>query len=145
MNAVVSPTLFQRIQGTLGLTHLDSDYDLYRQVETRLPIQVLESLKTYGLTTQEVHSLIIPQRTLAHRRQKGEKLSEDESDRVMRVARLLGLAEDTFGKRDKALHWLRKPQEGRLEGNSPLELLRTSTGGHLVEQMLGQIQYGIFA
>ncbi|MDD5036947.1 MAG: hypothetical protein PHE55_19650 [Methylococcaceae bacterium] len=55
-------------------------------------------------------ALVLPPRTLAHRRAKGQFLSPDESDRALRVARLVALAEGVFGDREKALCWLRKPQ-----------------------------------
>jgi putative toxin-antitoxin system antitoxin component (TIGR02293 family) len=137
-------SLFQRIEDTLGLAHVVSDLDLFRQVESRLPVYMLERLINYGLTFDEVYRLVIPRRTLAHRRQKGEKLSEDESDRVMRIARVLALAENIFGDQAKALCWLRKPKQ-RLDGRCPLDLLHIGTGGRTVEEMLIQIEYGVFA
>lgn len=41
------------------------------------------------------------------------------------------------------LAWLRKPH-ARLEGRAPLSLLRTDTGSRLVEELLVQIDEGMF-
>jgi putative toxin-antitoxin system antitoxin component (TIGR02293 family) len=60
---------------------------------------------------------------------------------VLRVIRVLSLAESVCGSRERALEWLRKPQ---LEGRSPLSLLKTDTGSRIVEDQLIQIDEGMF-
>jgi putative toxin-antitoxin system antitoxin component (TIGR02293 family) len=54
------------------------------------------------------------------------------------------LAEEVFGDDAKAARWLRKPKV-RFEGRTPMEVLRTEAGVRLVEEMLLQLDYGIFA
>ena len=49
----------------------------------------------------------IPPRTLPHRLAKGERLTVDESDRALRLARIIAMAEITFGDHAKALAWSR--------------------------------------
>jgi uncharacterized protein (DUF2384 family) len=49
-----------------------------------------------------------------------------------------------MGDRESALEWLRAPKR-RFEGRTPLEMLRTETGGRLVDQMLIQIDEGMIA
>jgi putative toxin-antitoxin system antitoxin component (TIGR02293 family) len=49
-----------------------------------------------------------------------------------------------FGDAAKAARWLRKPNRA-LNGLEPLRLLQTETGGRAVEELLGQIDHGIFA
>ena len=88
--------------------------------------------------------MVIPARTLKHRRQRQEPLSMDESDRLVRVARLYGLGVKVFGNPDKARRWLSKPKE-RFDGRSPLAMMRTGLGGSAVEEMLYQIDEGMFA
>ena len=136
--------LYARIQQALGLTQIRSDEDMLRLVERRMPVKVIESLMSCGLEADEVYSLIIPQRTLSHRKTRKEPLSAEESDRALRIARTLALAETVFGDHDKALHWLRKPKR-HYAGRSPLEMLATETGGRLVEEVLYQIDYGMAA
>jgi putative toxin-antitoxin system antitoxin component (TIGR02293 family) len=87
--------------------------------------------------------VVIPSRTLQHRRSRREKLTVEESDRVLRVIRVLSLTESIYGSRERALNWLRKPH-ARLDGRTPLSLLKTDTGSRIVEELLIQIDEGMF-
>jgi putative toxin-antitoxin system antitoxin component (TIGR02293 family) len=136
--------LYGHIQTALEVEAIESEKDLLRLVENRLSIQAIGALSKYGLTDSEIYTLIIPRRTLAHRKLKREPLSQEESERVVRVARIIALAETVFGDPAQALRWLRKPKR-RFEGRTPLELLATETGARLVEEMLYQIDAGLFA
>lgn len=138
------PTLFHRLAEWLGTGRLESDRDLIRVVHDRLPTATVDRLVQHGLTAEEVHRLVIPRRTLSHRRAAGEPLTVEESDRTVRFARIVALAESVFGERDKALRWLRKPKV-RLDRRSPLDVLATDAGARVVEQALRQIEHGIFA
>lgn len=90
-----------------------------------------------------VHVLHIAPRTLA-RRKKARRLSRDESDRLLRLARVAALAEETLGNRRKAATWLRRPNRA-LGGTSPLDLLDTDLGARHVEQVLGRIAHGVYS
>jgi putative toxin-antitoxin system antitoxin component (TIGR02293 family) len=92
------------------------------------------------MSDEEIYRLIVPRRTLAHRRTQHELLTHDESDRAVRIARITSQAEEVFGDDAKAARWLRKPK-ARFEGRVPLELLRTEAGSRIVEEMLLQIDY----
>jgi uncharacterized protein (DUF2384 family) len=49
------------------------------------------------------------------------------------------------GNQEAALRWMKKANHS-LNGEVPLELaLRSDDGAHEVEQLLGRIQYGVFA
>jgi putative toxin-antitoxin system antitoxin component (TIGR02293 family) len=129
----------------LGVS-LKTEYDLPRIVEKGLPTDGLQLLREAGLTFTEVSEIIISPRTLKHRKSRGEALSNEESDRVVRMARVIGQAESVFGNREKALLWLRTPDD-RLDNQAdrtPLSMLRTESGGRLVEEMLWQIAEGIY-
>jgi putative toxin-antitoxin system antitoxin component (TIGR02293 family) len=120
-----------------------SGIDLAEIVEKGLPLEHVQRLREAGLTFTEVSDLVIAPRTLKHRRSRGEALSPDETDRALRVARSVSLAETIFGNREKALLWLRGSDD-RLNGRSPLSMLRTESGGRLVEEMLWQIDEGVY-
>jgi putative toxin-antitoxin system antitoxin component (TIGR02293 family) len=122
---------------------LTSEEDLIREVPLRMPPTVLDRLAEEGLTAKEL-ALVLPPRTLYHRRAQQQPLSPDESDRALRVARLLALAETVFGNRDKALRWLRKPLK-RLDHRAPMEILSTELGGRIIEEYLIQIDEGFAA
>jgi len=127
----------------IGLTP-KSEFDLAEIVEKGLPTESLTHLKEKGLTFSEVSEIVIAPRTLKHRKARGESLSHEETDRIVRVARIVALAEQVFRNHDKALAWLRLADE-RLAGRTPLSMLHTESGGRLVERMLWQIDEGIYS
>jgi putative toxin-antitoxin system antitoxin component (TIGR02293 family) len=112
-------------------------------VHNRLPLSVVDRLLAEGVTKQEV-GLVAPARTLAHRRANAEKLTIEESDRAVRLARVVAQTESVFGSKDKAMAWLRQPMK-RFEGNTPIEMLVSDVGSRLVEEALVQIDEGFFA
>jgi putative toxin-antitoxin system antitoxin component (TIGR02293 family) len=121
-----------------------SEFDLAEIVEKGLPTGSIALLKEKGLTFSEVSEIVISPRTLKHRKARGEQLSHEETDRMVRVARIIALAEQVFGNRDKALTWLRSTDD-RINERTPLSMLHTESGGRLVENMLWQIDEGIYA
>lgn len=121
-----------------------TEYDLPRIVEKGLPTDSLQLLREAGLTFTEVSEIIISPRTLKHRKSRGEALSHEEADRVVRMARVIGQAESIFGNREKALLWLRTADD-RLDHRTPLSMLLTESGGRLVEEMLWQIDEGVYS
>jgi putative toxin-antitoxin system antitoxin component (TIGR02293 family) len=137
-------SLYGRIERKLGTGALRSDYDLARLVEDRLPLSSVESLSRQGVTDDEIYSHIVPRRTLTHRKSKAELLTHEESDKAVRVARITALAEEVFGNDAKASRWLRKTKE-RFDGRTPMDTMRTEAGARLVEEMLLQLDHGIFA
>jgi putative toxin-antitoxin system antitoxin component (TIGR02293 family) len=121
-----------------------SDFDLAKIVERGLPTSRLSLLKDHGLTFTEVSEIVISPRTLKHRKARGERLSDEETDRLVRVARVVALANTVFGNPRKALKWLRTESD-RMGGRQPLSMLRTDAGGRLVESSLWRIDEGVFA
>jgi putative toxin-antitoxin system antitoxin component (TIGR02293 family) len=138
------PTLLKRVQQMLGVHGLRSDQDLVRLVEERLATGAVERLLQSGLTDDDIYSLIVPRRTLSHRRARREALSREESDRAVRVARIAALGEQVFGDSERAWHWLRAGKR-QFHGRSPLQLTATEAGARLVEELLYRIDEGMAA
>jgi putative toxin-antitoxin system antitoxin component (TIGR02293 family) len=112
-------------------------------VQGRLEPTVIERLLQLGFERKEIDAVIIHTRTLQHRRSRGEKLTVEESDRVLGVLRVLSVAEEVYSGRERALAWLRRANP-RLNDRVPLLLLNTSVGCRMVEQLLWQIDEGMF-
>lgn len=153
-HAVASPqatytTRAQRLDSERSLFSVLLDQPLTRDMEVvnlvcnRLPVTVIDRLVAEGVTKQEI-DLVAPPRTLAHRRAKAERLTIDESDRAVRLARVVSQAESVFGNKDKAMSWLRRPMK-RFERKTPIEMLTTDVGSRMVEEALVQIDEGYFA
>lgn len=142
--ALESPNVLKRVQAILGVRRLRSDQDVVKLVEARLPTRSIDGLRDTGLTDDEIYSLVVPRRTLTHRRARREALSRDESDRVVRVARVLALCEEVFGEPERSWRWLRGAKR-RFQGRPPLDLLITEAGARLVEECLYRIDEGMAA
>jgi len=118
---------------------------LIAEIRKGLPFRELEELRS---------SLQLPIETLApklglskstlHRRKAAGRLDPAESDRVMRFARLVGKATEVLESLTHARQWLASPQVG-LGGAVPLDYAETEVGAREVEDLLGRIEYGVYA
>jgi len=121
-----------------------SDFNLAEIVEHGLPLDTLTLLRDRGLSATELAEVVISPRTLKHRKARNEHLSKEETDRAVRVARIVALAGEVFGNPDKALLWLRSADD-RLANRTPLNMLQTESGGRLIESMLWQLDEGVYS
>ena len=78
------------------------------------------------------------------RKAANERLTVEETDKALRLARIATQAERVFGAADKAHRWLREPKRA-LQGETPVAYLATEAGARVVEEMLYRIEYGMFA
>lgn len=123
----------------------------------RSPAEAIEALKE-GLPVGELDdlraALDLPMDRLApllgiskatlHRRKAAGRLGAAESDRVARVARLLGLAAAVMESLEAGRRWLAAPQIG-LGRRIPLEYAETEVGAREVENLLGRIEHGVYS
>lgn len=122
-----------------------SDAQLEQCARQGFPVEVLHELVEHAvLSSAELYGWIIPRRTLAHRQQRKQRLSLEESNRVSRVARIYALALETFGEENKAKRWLRRPLR-QFRGRTPMQMLETDLGAHQVEVLLARIGHGLAA
>jgi putative toxin-antitoxin system antitoxin component (TIGR02293 family) len=120
--------------------HLDLE-----TVEAGVPVATMTQFVTAsGMQLKDLYEVVIPARTLKHRRARKEPLTSDESDKLVRLIRVYDQAVRVLGDKEKALYWLSEPKK-RFEGRTPIQMLHTDLGGRMVEEMLGQIYYGMFA
>ncbi len=110
----------------------------------RVRPEALAALTRHGYSDDEIATLVVPKRTLARRIASGEPLTVAETDKALRLERIAVQAERVFGDPEKARRWLRKTKR-ELGGGTPLVCLASETGARKVEEMLNQIDYGLFA
>jgi putative toxin-antitoxin system antitoxin component (TIGR02293 family) len=137
-------SFWKRVRDVVGDRRLRSDQDLVRLVEERLSTDAIDGLRRLGLRDDEIFGLVLPRRTLAHRRARREALSRDESDRVVRIARIAALGEQVFSNPDRAWRWLRSAKR-QYHGRSPIQMVATEAGARLVEEWLYRIDEGMAA
>ncbi|SEP09591.1 putative toxin-antitoxin system antitoxin component, TIGR02293 family [Rhodospirillales bacterium URHD0017] len=70
-------------------------------------------------------------------------LSSEQSSRAWKFAEIVARATTVFGSQDAAEKWLSEPARA-FEGKKPIELLATQPGTQLVEDLLQQIDYGVY-
>ncbi len=115
---------------------------LVTAVREGLPFDVYERLRSMlDLPSRDLAALLlISERTLRRRKQAG-KLESEESDRLLRLARILELAHVVFeGNSERAVAWLTAPKT-LLGGESPLARTDTEPGAREVEGMLYAVEF----
>ena len=88
-------------------------------------------------------AVLVP-RTIARRLERRGRLTLPESERVLRIARVLARASDVLEGEAQAKVWLEQPSPA-LAGRAPIELLRTDIGTELVLSELTRIDHGTWA
>jgi putative toxin-antitoxin system antitoxin component (TIGR02293 family) len=120
--------------------------DLHVMTREGLPVKALLALaQEMSIELKALAKVVgISDRTLSRRLASGLRLTAEESDRTMRVARVFAQTKDTFGNATKATHWLQSRNRA-LGGDVPLELLDTDAGAQSVQTILYRIDYGIYS
>src|SRR6266545_7997986 len=119
--------------------------ELIRQIQKGLRFSELETLQnSIVLLFEQLAAKLSISRSTLQRRKAAGRLSPDESDKVMRFSRLLEHATNVFGDIEKARAWLKFPQHG-LGGAVPLDYAETEVGAREVDNLLGQIDYGVYS
>lgn len=128
----------------LGMKRFDFP-GIIDEIEKGLPYSAFERLqRNTGLSTETLLDLLqIPRRTLTRRKSAG-RLSSEESDRMVRLARVYGRTLHFFeGDAEVATGWLEDAQLA-FNGVSPMEMIKTDVGAQEVERLIGQLEHGVF-
>lgn len=143
-HAVTEPKLANPYlrMGQLVGQKIESESDVLALVRKGLPAR-----SVLGFPDKRVLDLklIAPESTLRRRIENNQSLTVDESERVMRFARITSLAEGLFGSEARAKTWLSTP--GRFvtgtDPLSPLELATTESGARIVESIILRVEHGM--
>ena len=104
---------------------------------------VVDDMVEYlGVPKTVIFAILHTPESTAHKLIKDNRpLDSAASERVMRVADITRMAEQTFGGRAPATQWL-KTANRALAGATPLSLLDTELGAREVRRILASINYG---
>ncbi len=95
-----------------------------------------------GLSQTEIAAVVgASSKTIQRKENSKRALDLVESDRTMRLFKIIAESVDAIGDMERAIRWLRSPLR-YLGDKSPLELLSTEAGTQLVRQSLAAIAYG---
>jgi putative toxin-antitoxin system antitoxin component (TIGR02293 family) len=118
----------------VDLTRAGLPADILNTVAGEMSVQRVAVAKLLGIS----------ERTLSRRVSSNARLTAEESDRMVRLVRVLALAKETLGDMEKASRWLQTSNRA-LEGDRPFDRLDTDAGVRSVEQVLGRIAYGVYS
>lgn len=116
-----------------------------QKIESGLSFVLFERLgRVTGLPLDQLRVAVrITPRTLTRRRNEN-RLSPEESDRLVSVSRLLAQAFELFeGNKVAAVKWFTSPNRA-LGTKAPIEAAATEIGSREVENLIGRLEHGIF-
>jgi putative toxin-antitoxin system antitoxin component (TIGR02293 family) len=121
------------------------DVALHRMVARGLKASDLDGIsRVIGATAgaaAEIRRAIVPDSTW--KRRKGKTLSPSESDQTARLARVTALALDTWHGNLGAVREFFASPHPELDGERPIDAMRTDSGARLVEEILNRLRYGL--
>ncbi len=134
-NLLGSRLLFQTIDTANVQTVIEG---LERGLPTHAVDRVTSLMGINRAALSEV--LDVSLRTLSRR----ETLNTSESERLLRISNLFQKALEILGDREEARRWFTTPKKA-LGGKTPLAFSETDVGAREVEDLLGRIEYGVYA
>lgn len=116
-----------------------------RAVADGLPAKAVRDLIADRVVTiADLARVVAPRRTIDRRLKDNSALTADESDRLARFVRVLAEATRLLGSREEAMRWLGEPKYA-FDGDKPIDLLKTDSGGRVVENLFLRASHGMLA
>lgn len=133
------------MEGKRDFAGIKNENDFINVIRTGIPKQAMTHLMQIADLSLNEMALIVhtSDRTL-RRYGPQQKLSQEQSERMVEMARLYSRGEEVFGTMNKFKEWM----DATLLpfGNKkPKEFLDTSLGINMIMDELGRIEHGIFA
>lgn len=101
-----------------------------------------DMVRYFDVSKSDIFHILLTPPSTAHRLVKTKRpLDPAASERVVRVADITRMAEETFGGREDAARWLKTPNLA-LDNAMPLSMLDTEPGAGEVRRILSAINYG---
>lgn len=123
----------------------DGPADVVAMVRRGMPMAEFSALAAWlEISEEDLAPLVGISRATLHRRKKTGQLEMPESERIVRIGRLMARATEVLGNEKAAREWLRTPAIV-FRGESPLAYLDTEIGAREVEYLLGRLEHGVFS
>jgi putative toxin-antitoxin system antitoxin component (TIGR02293 family) len=118
---------------------------LAQAVREGIPAGRFDALKQLlGVSTEKLTEVVgITASTLSRRRKRGT-LNKNESERVLRIARIALRAVEALDGPENARKWLTEPARA-LGGEEPLQFADTEPGAREVERLLIRLERGVYS
>ena len=145
--------IFERTAKLLGgarvLGHkITSSMDAHEVVLGGLPgvalHKLMDNLTVLDRDLSLENGIGLSRRTYQRSKEAPEKpLTVGQSGRAWKFAEILSRTIEVLGTQEEAEHWLERPALA-LNGQRPIDLLRTPAGVEMVETLLIRLEYGVY-
>jgi putative toxin-antitoxin system antitoxin component (TIGR02293 family) len=124
---------------------IKNENDLIDVIRTGVPRRVMDNLMTItDISMTEMAAIIHTSDRTLRRYTPSQKLSQEQSERMVELARLYTRGEEVFGSIPEFRQWM-NTQLVTFGNKKPKDYLDTSLGIAMITDELGRIQNGIFA
>ena len=124
---------------------IKNENDLIDVIRTGVPRQVMDNLMAItDISMTEMAAIIHTSDRTLRRYTPSQKLSQEQSERMVELARLYTRGEEVFGSIPEFRQWM-STQLSTFGNKKPKDYLDTSLGIAMITDELGRIQNGIFA
>ncbi|MBA3828116.1 MAG: DUF2384 domain-containing protein [Taibaiella sp.] len=135
----------------MGMDHkkdfrpIKNESDLIHLIREGIPMQAMSHLMDMtGITALEMASITHTSDRTLRRYTPEQKLSQEQSERMIEVARLYSRGEEVFGSLPLFKEWM-DTMLMPLGNKKPKEFLDTSLGINMLINELGRIEHGVLA
>lgn len=134
----------KKIKQIFGKRELNSRIDYIILSREGISMSIFQKIMDYTcLTTREMSEILPVSERQLSRYEQGHVLRKDISSHLIQLVELFEKGYDLFGK-DKFQKWIRS--DIRVFGNDkPINLLDTSIGIKMVEDIIGRIEHGVYS
>jgi|GEM_PF-481220 len=122
-----------------------SDNDFIELIREGVPKEAMNNLMSKtGITTLEMASFTHTSDRTLRRYESKDRLPQEQSERVIELARLYSKGSEVFGSLEYFKEWM-NTRLIPLGNKKPKEFLDTSMGIDMLMKELGRIEHGVFA
>lgn len=132
------------IEGIFTHRTLTTQLDFVRLSREGISMQTLNTMLTMlSVSMKELANMLPVSERQLNRYPATHKLRKDLSSHLLQLVTLFQRGYDVFGK-EKFDRWIRTEVQS-LSNQRPIDLLDTPIGIQMVEDLIGQIEYGIYS
>ena len=133
------------MDGKRGFADIKNDSDFIKIIRNGIPKQVMTHLmEVADLSLTEMAAIVHTSDRTLRRYTPQQKLSQEQSERMIEMARLYSRGEEVFGSMNSFKEWMNTILLP-FGNKRPKEFLDTSIGINMLMNELGRIEHGIFA
>jgi putative toxin-antitoxin system antitoxin component (TIGR02293 family) len=133
------------MNGRKGFEAVHSENDFISLIRTGIPKQAMDNLMDVAeLSLAEMAAITHTSDRTLRRYKPQQKLSQEQSERMVELAALYTRGEEVFGSLERFREWMNSCLLP-FGNKKPKDFLDTSLGIKMIIDELGRIQHGIFA